>query len=93
MRAVHTTFDKTVLPTNLLTVSEWRYFGRAWYGRAVNWETVARRYAMLNGGAIVMLSDDTLVVLTRRGEDKVSRSTYRPGTWSWDNWDLSKESA
>ena len=88
MRPVHTTFDPTAVPSNLVTVKEWRHLGQSWFGFWVSWETVARRYARDNGGAMVMLADDTMVVFTRRG-DKVSRSTHRQGTWSWDK----KESA
>ncbi len=84
MRAAHTTFDRQ--PKDLpLLVSEWRYFGRG-MRRKGNWEAVARWWAAKpcsGGGAIVMLSDDSLAVFTKRG-DKVSRSTYKPGTWSWE---------
>ncbi len=91
MRAAHTTFDRRDVVTNLFTVNEWHRLGRAWlgrYGQDVSWETVARHYAKRTGGALVMLSDDSLVVFTKRADGKVSRKTYKPGTWSWEK-DLS----
>ncbi len=85
MTPIHTTFVRDAMPTNLLTVPEWVRFARATY-RLSSWALAAKRYAAENGGALVWCADDTLVVFTKRG-DKVSRSTYKPGTWSWEKKD------
>lgn len=87
-----TTFDRSAMPSNLLTVAEWRTFARALLdggqirGNA-GWEKAARHYADQVGGALVMLADDSLVVFTklRFGDraGRISRRTYRPGTWVW----------
>ncbi len=77
-----TFFDRRATPLNLLTVPEWRRLANAtWNG--VSWETAARKYAAIKGGALVMRADDSLVVFTRRENGKISRSTYKPGTWRW----------
>ncbi len=78
-----TFFDRAAMPTNLLTVQEWRRLSKATY-KGVSWETAARKYALQVGGSLVLLGDDTLVVFTRNDrQDKVHRSTYRPGMWKW----------
>ncbi len=81
-----TFFDRVAMPTNLLTVQEWRRLSKATY-KGVSWETAARKYAARpggRGGALVMLADDSLVVFTLQGDGKVRRRTYKPGTWVWD---------
>lgn len=80
---VCTFFDRSAMPTNLLTVPEWRRFARAAY-KGVSWERAAHKYAARNGGALVMRADDSLVVFTLRDDGKVSRKTYRPGKWRWE---------
>ncbi len=78
-----TLFDRSTMPTNLLTVPEWRRFSRAVY-RNVAWATAARKYAERNGGSLVMRADDSLTVFTRRADGRVTRKHYRPGKWRWD---------
>ncbi len=82
MTPTFTTFDRRAMPTNLLTVPEWRRLANAAY-RGVSWATAARKWAMRNGGALVWRADDSLVVFTRRDDGKVSRATYAPRTWGW----------
>ena len=77
-----TFFDRSAMPTNLLTVPEWRRLSKAAYS-SINWANAARKWAMRNGGALVWRADDSLVVFTRREGGKVSRSTYAPGRWRW----------
>lgn len=80
---VCTFFDPRAMPTNLLTVPEWRRLSRAAYN-GIGWETVARKWAERRGGALVMRADDSLTVFTRRDDGKVTRKTFKPGKWRWD---------
>ncbi len=80
---VCTFFDRSTMPTNLLTVPEWRRFANFAY-KGICWEAAARKYAARNGGALVMRADDSLVVFTLRNNGKVTRKTYKPGKWRWD---------
>ena len=68
-----------------LTVKEWGAFAQAikpnW-----SWERGAKFASKLFGGALVLKADDSLVVFTLRKTPKgISRSTYKPGKWAWDN--------
>ena len=83
-------FDRQTMPTNLLTVSDWRIFAKHttdWMksiritGRST-WERAARCYAHERGYAIALLADGSLVHFEKRGKS-VARSTYRPGKWGW----------
>ncbi len=82
MTPTFTTFDRAAMPTNLLTVQEWRRLSNATFG-GVSWATTARKVAAIRGGALVWRADDSLVVFTLRDDGKVSRSTYAPRTWGW----------
>jgi hypothetical protein len=87
---VFTAFDRSAVPTNLLTVADWRRFAAAttdWQRQfrqaaPTAWEKAARCFACAKGGALVWRANDSLVVFTKRG-DKISRRTYKPGTWGW----------
>lgn len=78
-----TTFDRSAMPNNLLTVSDWKRFAHTWLGQYSAWRRAAQLYAEQKGGALIMLADDSLVVLTKRSNGKISRRTYRPGKWTW----------
>ncbi len=78
-----TFFDRPTMPTNLLTVAEWRRFASAVLPRSISWEAAARYWAERKGGAIVLRADDRLVVFTKRDNGKVHRRTYKPGSWQW----------
>lgn len=83
---VFVTFDRSAMPTNLLTVMEWRRFAREAYGLS-DWRAAARRYAEAKGGALVMRADDSLLVLTKLQHGpragRISQRTYKPGRWGW----------
>ena len=74
-------FFSNVMPSNLLTVAEWRRFARSVGLRS--WSSAARFYSKREGGAHVLRADDSLVVFTLRDNGKVSRSTYQPAKWRW----------
>ena len=76
------TFNRSTVPTNLLTVSDWRRHGPN-NRRGVGWETAARKYAARFGTSLVMRADDTMVSFTRQDDGKVRRQTYAPRTWAW----------
>ena len=82
MTPIFTAFDRSAMPTNLLTVADWRRFAQAAY-RPLGWLSAARRYAKRTGGAIVMRADDSLIVFTRHWNGSVTRRTYKPRTWGW----------
>ncbi len=77
-----TTFNRSTVPTNLLTVADWRRAGPN-NRKGVTWETAARKYAARFGIALVMRADDTLVSFTQQDGGKVRRQTYAPRTWTW----------
>ncbi len=81
-RPTFTTFDRSAMPSNLLTVAEWRRLGQA-ASRPLGWLTAARKYAAIFGGALVWRADDSLIVFTRRDDGRVTRRTYQPRTWGW----------
>lgn len=82
LRPVFTAFDRAALPTNLLTVADYRTFGKAVHG-TLSWETAARKYAEVRGGAVVLRGDDSLVVFTKLSCGKIRRTTYKSGEWGW----------
>lgn len=82
MTPIFTTFDRSAMPSNLLTVPEWRRLAQAAY-RPLGWLGAARKYAARTGGALVMRADDSLIVFTRLADGRVSRRTYKPRTWRW----------
>jgi hypothetical protein len=68
-----------------LTVQEWQRFAQA-FKPNWNWERGARFASRLFGGAIVLKADDSLEIFTLRKKPKgISRTTYKPGKWAWDN--------
>ncbi len=79
---IFTTFDRNVMPSNLLTVPEWRRLAQASY-KGIGWLTVARKYAARTGGAFVWCADDSLIVFTLHLNGRVTRRTYPPRTWGW----------
>jgi hypothetical protein len=54
-------------------------------------DAAARKWAKNEGGCLVMLADDSLAVYTamapRYGDHtvKVTKKTFKPGSWAWDN--------
>ncbi len=82
MTPTFTTFDRSAMPVNLLTVPEWRRLAQAAY-RPLGWLSAARKYAARMGGALVWRADDSLIVFTRRDDGRVTRRTYKPRTWGW----------
>ena len=80
--ATFMTFDRAAMPSNLITVADWRCLGQASF-KGLGWLTVARRHAALFGGALVWRADDSLIVFTRLADGRVRRSTHKPGTWGW----------
>ena len=80
-RPVFSTFDRSAMPSNLLTVAEWRRFASV-VGSS-SWQAAARRYAQSQGGALVLRADDSLVVFTRLQSGKIRRQTYKPQAWGW----------
>lgn len=81
LKATYTTFDRSAIPTNLLTVHDWRFFGKEAYG--VSWQTAVRKYAEIKGGALVMWGDGRLMVFTKLQNGKLRRKTYKHGEWGW----------
>ena len=77
-----TTFNRSTVPTNLLTVADWRRAGPN-NRKGVAWENAARKYAARFGAALVMRADDTLVSFARQDDGKVRRQTYAPRAWAW----------
>ena len=67
----------------LLTVDEWRAFGRKALG--VTWRTAVRKRAAEIGGAIVWLCDDSLLVVTKLADGRLSQRTFKRGTWAFDD--------
>lgn len=82
LTATFTTFDRAAMPSNLLTVAEWRRLANATWG-GIGWLSAARKYAKQTGGALVWRADDTLIVFTRLEDGRVRRATHKPGTWRW----------
>lgn len=76
-----TFFDRNAMPTNLLTVPEWRTL--AHHTGAVDWKASVRAWARRKGGALVLRADGSLQSFTLRN-GKIPQSTYRPGKWEWD---------
>jgi hypothetical protein len=76
-----TTFRRS-MPSNLLTVREWSTFAAATGKKS--WESAARYYASVRGGAHVLRSDGSLRVYTLRDLGLITQSTYREGSWAWD---------
>ncbi len=83
-RPIFTTFDRGAMPTFLMTVCDWRRMSKVNY-RGIGWLSAARKYARSNGGAMIMLADDSLIVFTKLDDGRVQRRTYKPGTWGWAN--------
>ena len=79
---IYTEFGRSAACTNLLTVQEWQCLGRACYN-GVGWLTVARHHAKRFGGSLVLRANDSLIVFTRRSNGRVTRRTYKQGTWGW----------
>jgi hypothetical protein len=74
--------DRSAMPSNLLTVSEWRVFAKAVGKRSHN--SAARYYAEQNGaGALMLLADDTMVIFTVLNDGKIRRCSHKPGLWRW----------
>lgn len=82
LTAVLTTFDRNAMPTNLLTVPEWRRLAQHTTGGS--WMSAAHAWARRKGGALVLKADGSLVSYTRRDSGKISQRTYRPGSWEWE---------
>ena len=82
MTPIFTAFDRNAMPTNLLTVADWRRLAQAAY-RPLGWLSAARKYAARMGGALVLRADDSLIVFTRLADGRVTRRTYKPHTWGW----------
>ena len=82
LTSTFTTFDRAAMPSNLITVADWRRLGRASF-RGMGWLTLARKYAKDYGGALVWRADDSLIVFTKLEDGRVRRSTHKPGTWRW----------
>ena len=80
-RPVFTTFDRSAMPNNLLTVAEWCTFARA--TKRSGWQSAARYYAERCSGALIMRANDALVVLTKLSDGRIRQRTYKPGTWGW----------
>lgn len=76
------TFARAAMPSNLLTVPEWRKFAREAFHTS-SWAAAARRYARIKGGALVLRADGRLVSFTLREGGKVTQRTYREGEWRW----------
>lgn len=74
--------SRSAMPSNLVTVGEWRKFGKkALNGRT--WENAAKWWAAEKGGSFVMLADDSLRVYTRMDDGKIRQHTFKPGAWKW----------
>lgn len=83
MQTALTHFDRAVMPSNLLTVQDWCRFMKTVCPRMERWEAAAKRYAMTNGGALVMRADDTLIVFTRLSDGKIRKTCFKSGSWGW----------
>ncbi len=83
MTVLFSSFDRSVMPNNLLTVAEWLVFARN--TRKRSWEGAARYFAERSdrGGALVLKGDDTLVCFTRLEDGKIRKTSHKPGTWGW----------
>lgn len=77
-------FSRAAMPSNLLTVADWRVFAKKAFGLR-SWESGMRRYAEHKGGALALMADDSLRVLTTTSDGKIRKSTYKPGKWAWDS--------
>lgn len=76
-----TNFDRTAMPTNLLTVAEWCTL--AHHTNAASWMASVRTWARSRGGALVLRADGSLRAFTLR-DGKISQRTYKPGSWAWE---------
>jgi hypothetical protein len=79
--AITTNFDRNAMPTNLLTVPEWRTL--AHHTGAADWKAAVRAWVRRKGGALVLRADGRLQSFTLR-DGKISQRTYRPGQWEWE---------
>lgn len=79
----YTCFHRDDIPADRLKVYDWRRHSRS-TGCMGNWRTAARRYAResTEGRAMVLLTDGTMIVYTRQGDD-VERTAHKPGRWIW----------
>lgn len=78
-------FSKANYPTNLFDAREWRKFAHATSrngGKSIL--AAQRQFAAHKGGAFYRRCDDALVVFTKRENGKITRRTFRPGTWKWE---------
>jgi hypothetical protein len=78
-----TRFDRSAVPTNLLTVPEYRRLSHETYN-GVSWRTAARKVARVRGGALVLRADGSLVAFTRRENGRIEQRTHAAGKWGWD---------
>jgi len=76
-----TFFNKNSVPSNLLTISDFRKFAKAL--GLTSWESAIRHYANVKGGALLLKADGSLVSFTKRGI-KISRKTFTPQQWGWE---------
>jgi hypothetical protein len=84
LKSLVATFDRSHVPANLITVSDWKTFAHQALN-GVPWITAARMWAGRRDQAYVLRSDGSLLVLKRRSDGLVLQNTYKPSEWKWQD--------
>lgn len=75
-----TFFDKNAVPNNLITISDFRMFGKS---LGLSWRGALAYWIRVKGGALLLKADGSLVSFTRKATGKFSQKTFKQNQWGW----------